>query len=240
MEEALLNIFKLGLLISLPYASGIAARIWWEVKFFLILISAPTLLFLFLNSVISAEGMTVPQDLKDIISYSIIFTALGYLTGPPIIKYFGLQLEKHLSSDELDSTYRKYAKHHREAFDSADIDSLHEHFRAQYAQTRSRSKTSYEEYSQHRRAQSQAERTTPPPQQSEQSEKDKMLDILEVSDRNANAKTLKSVYRKLAWKYHPDVLARNKLSDVQIKKAETRMQEINRAYDWLEENGFAE
>jgi len=67
-----------------------------------------------------------------------------------------------------------------------------------------------------------------------------MFDILEISNRQASAKDIKIAYRKLAWKYHPDVLAKTELSDKELDAAETRMQEINHAYDWLKENGFAE
>jgi len=240
MEAALLSILKIILLVSLSFASGIAARIWQELKIVLVFMSGFILLFLLLYSALSADVTELQQDIKNIVTFSIIFITLGYLSGPVIIEYFDLRLEKYLSSNAFDSTYRKYSKNKRKTFDAADFDAFYEQFQTQYTRSKASSSTAYEDYSRFRRAQSQAEHSAPPPQQNTQSEKEKMFDILEVSARNADGKALKSAYRKLAWKYHPDVLAKDDLSDAQLKKAEARMQDINRAYDWLKENGFAE
>lgn len=49
-------------------------------------------------------------------------------------------------------------------------------------------------------------------------------------------KTVKSAYRKLARKFHPDTLMSKNLSAAQMKKSESRMKQINSAYDWLCDN----
>jgi len=54
--------------------------------------------------------------------------------------------------------------------------------------------------------------------------------ILGVS-KNASADELKSAYRSLAKKYHPDVYAT--ASDAEKKKAEEKFKEIQHAYDVL-------
>ena len=48
-------------------------------------------------------------------------------------------------------------------------------------------------------------------------------------DRNANEKTIKAAYKKLAWKWHPDLFH----TETEIKDAEIKMKEINEAYDIL-------
>lgn len=251
MEDVLQNILKIGLFICVSYAMGLAARLWWEVKIFLIFVLGAVLLGVFSHSLISETSLWTGRGVLKILPYIVSLAPLGYLTAPPIISYFEDPLERFLSSDEFDSTYRQYAKRHKTAFANDDKDAF-QHFHqtyqtearshsgAYYDQRRSHSSTSYEDYSQYRRSQSKAERSAPPPRQDYRSDKDKMFDVLEVSDKSARAKELKSAYRKLAWKYHPDVLAKTELSDTELDAAEARMQEINHAYDWLKDNGFAE
>ena len=251
MEDALHSTINICLYISLPYLLGVASRVWWELKFFLLFVIGCVFSGLFLKSAVFGQDLTIGQNIQNVISYVMILTPLGYFTAPPIIKYFGIWLEKILGSDEFDATYRNYAKRHKTAYANDDKDAFDKFSKAYKAEqwtrsgtfherSRAGSSTQYEEYSQYRRSQTSSERAAPPHQQDYGSDKDKMFDILEVSDRNANAKALKSAYRKLAWKYHPDVLAKNELSDAQLKQAEARMQEINQAYDWLKDNGFAE
>ena len=48
-------------------------------------------------------------------------------------------------------------------------------------------------------------------------------------DRNANEKTIKAAYRKLARKWHPDLFH----TEAEIKDAEIKMKEINEAFDIL-------
>ena len=52
---------------------------------------------------------------------------------------------------------------------------------------------------------------------------------------NASARDAKSAWRKLAKKYHPDKLVSQNLPADEMAKAETMMQAINEAYDWLKE-----
>lgn len=58
-------------------------------------------------------------------------------------------------------------------------------------------------------------------------------DVLGVS-RNASEDEIKSAYRALAKKYHPDKYANSDLADL----ANEKMQEINEAYDAIIKNGF--
>ena len=244
MEDVLHNIFKISLMISLAYILGLAARIWWELKLALLFIFGFVFFGTFLQSLIFGQGLAIAQDIEDLIIYTLMFTPLGYLTGLPIIKYFNVRLESVFASDEFDPTYRKFAKRHRQGASPEDLDEFYGNFRTHHTETRAEKRagpnTSYEQYSQYRRSQSRTENTAPPPPQDYRSDKDKMFDILEVSNRQASPKDIKSAYRKLAWKYHPDVLAKTELSDKELEAAETRMQEINHAYDWLKDNGFAE
>jgi len=66
-----------------------------------------------------------------------------------------------------------------------------------------------------------------------------MYAVLGFSTQNASAAEIKSAYRKLARKYHPDILASQNLSEAEIDKAMKKMQSINAAYEWLEDNGLA-
>ena len=251
MEDALQGLVKISLCISLSYAMGLAARIWWEFKAFLMITFGATFVGLFLQSIVSENQLSTGTAILSVLPYIMVLTPLGYFTGHPIVKHFGDRLEAFLGSDEFDSTYRQHARRHKTAYAYDDKDAFDKFSQAYHAEKRTNSgsfyersgtgsSTSYEQYSQYRGSQTRHERTAPPPQQDYRSDRDKMFDILEVSDRNTSAKDLKSAYRKLAWKYHPDVLAKDELSDAQLKKAEARMQDINRAYDWLKENGYAE
>ena len=58
-------------------------------------------------------------------------------------------------------------------------------------------------------------------------------EVLGVSE-NASEEQIKSAYRELVKKYHPDAYANNPLADLAAEK----LKEINEAYDTLEKNGF--
>ena len=220
---------------------GMAAQVWWELRMSLLFIFGIVIFGVFLSSAIFQQGLKTSQGTETVMVFVVVFTPLGYVSGNTILKYLGAWLEKYLGSDEFDPTYREYAKRHKTAFKYDDKEAFQDFYQAHREKERERPppNTSYERYSQYRRSQANAERTAPPPKQIYQSDKDRMLAVLEVKNINANAKDVKSAYRKLAWKYHPDVLAKNELSDAQLNTAQTRMQEINQAYDWLKDNGYA-
>jgi len=226
MEDVLLGIFKFSLYVCLSFILGIAARIWWEIKFLLIFILGFISLGLFSSSALFNQNISIGQYIGDVLLSAIIFIPLGYTAGHSAFEHF-------LASDEFDETYRKYAKRNKKTYTAEDIDAFYDHFKHH----KTGSRTSYEQYSQHRR-QTRSDTHTAP-HQDYRSDKEKMFDILEVTEMNATAKDLKNAYRALARKYHPDILASNGLSETELKEAEERMQEINQAYDWLEENGFA-
>lgn len=56
--------------------------------------------------------------------------------------------------------------------------------------------------------------------------------ILELSE-NASFDEVKKSYRRLAKKYHPDVLNANKVSEEELKTAATKFQAINDAYEFI-------
>lgn len=205
---------------------GIAARIWWEIKFLLLWVIGFIFLGLLPFWVFMNESLSIGQDIQVAALCALIFIPFGYTTGHAAF-------ERFLTSNAFDPTYRKYAKRNKKKYSAEDLDAFYNHFKSKRG-----SSTSYEQYSQYRRSQKRSNSHMPPPQDYT-SDKVKMFDILEVKDKSASSKDLKSAYRKLARKYHPDILASNDLSETELKAAEQRMQEINQAYDWLEDNGFA-
>lgn len=52
--------------------------------------------------------------------------------------------------------------------------------------------------------------------------------------KGASQKEIKSAYRKMAKKYHPDILKSKSLTEAQMAAATQAMREINAAYEWLE------
>ncbi|MBZ7933651.1 TerB family tellurite resistance protein [Campylobacter sp. W0065] len=59
---------------------------------------------------------------------------------------------------------------------------------------------------------------------------DEAFEILELP-KNADINTVKKQYRKLAKKYHPDILNANNISEEEIKKGVEKFQKINEAYE---------
>ncbi len=66
-------------------------------------------------------------------------------------------------------------------------------------------------------------------------ERERHLQTLQLK-AGADASTIRTAWRKLAAKYHPDKLYSQNLPDAEIEKAERMMQDINEAYDWLKGN----
>ena len=56
-------------------------------------------------------------------------------------------------------------------------------------------------------------------------------------ESGAGKGALKSAYRKMAKRYHPDRFASGAHSDTERETARRRMLAVNAAYDWLSENG---
>ena len=164
---------------------------------------------------------------------------IGYISAPLIMGGLEAKSAHILGGGAFDKTYRKYAqkgaRKRHDNFRWYDAKDFHE--QREQAQRRSETygggqkQTRYHSYSQSRRQSSTPE--------SWMSETDKMLKIMGLAGMQPDAAQIKSAYRKLARQYHPDALASQDLSEAKLDKAMKRMQEINAAYDWLEDNGHA-
>jgi len=164
---------------------------------------------------------------------------LGYVTAPLIMGSLEAKSAHILGSNSFDKTYRKYAqkraRKQNDGFRWYDAKDYHK----QREQAQRRSETYGGRQKQNRyHSYSQSRRQSPKPE-SWMSETDKRLKIMGIAGTQPDAAQIKSAYRKLARKYHPDALASQDLSEAKLDKAMKRMQEINAAYDWLEDNGHA-
>ena len=72
MEDLLHSIFKISLMISLAYSLGIAARVWWELKFALLFIFGLVSFGAFLQSLIFGQNLALGQDIKDLLIYTFV------------------------------------------------------------------------------------------------------------------------------------------------------------------------
>ena len=61
-----------------------------------------------------------------------------------------------------------------------------------------------------------------------------LYETLEVSE-NASESEIKKAYRKLVRQYHPDIIASQGKSESYMKEATAKTQEINQAYEMIEE-----
>ncbi len=64
------------------------------------------------------------------------------------------------------------------------------------------------------------------------SERQKFLRVLGLAE-GATEKDIRSAYRKLAMKYHPDRVQADGGSEEDVEKATEKMSDVNMAYDWL-------
>jgi len=54
--------------------------------------------------------------------------------------------------------------------------------------------------------------------------------------KNDDIKTVKKAYRKLVRQYHPDIIASQGKDEAYMKEATAKTQEINQAYEMIEES----
>ena len=64
MEDLLHSIFKISLMISLAYSLGIAARVWWELKFALLFIFGLISFGAFLQSLVFGQNIALAQGIN--------------------------------------------------------------------------------------------------------------------------------------------------------------------------------
>lgn len=256
MDTLLQHIVLMGLFAIITFGLGIAMRFSAEMR----LIIGGIIGFVAFGIVISAGLMGVQIHIEGhfqtFIWFAFCMIPLGFIVAPWIIDSLETKSEQVLGSDRFDKTYRKYAQRNAErnkeragGFRWHDAQDYHEWrkqsqtYSAEHQQAREGAKEDYQRYKQDQyqsRSQGRNHRRKHAPDPTHwMPEKDKMFSVLGLSEKDSDPASIKSAYRKLARKYHPDILASKNLSDAQIDKAMKKMQEINTAYDWLQDNGYA-
>lgn len=81
----------------------------------------------------------------------------------------------------------------------------------------------------------QSSRSQAPPRRTVNAEKARHLATLGLG-AGADQGDVKSAYRKLAKRYHPDRQQSTTQTQAQRDQAQARMQQLNEAYDWLQAN----
>ena len=235
MEALLYNSLIVIIPIVLSYAIGFSMRLFWEVKLFLGFIILFVLFGIFMHSVVIGAEIALTPNMTWFITFSSFIIWLGYITAPKIADMVDAKAEDLFTSDAFDETYRKYAqtqKQRHESYHWHDPQDYHKWRQESYRQ----SENQQGEQTQDSNYQNSSYQETA---YNSLSQKDKMLTALELSTKTVSKGKIKTAYRKLARQYHPDILAGQQATEQELDNAMTKMQEINAAYDWLQENGYA-
>jgi len=216
----------------IAFGAGFFMRISWEARLLIGIIAGFMVFGISLSHFIFRQDVFIPKPLSNFMSVSLIVMPLAYIFAPLISDAALKTSEDIFAKDEFNETYKAYAKRHRtnhyKGFDGFDAADYHEwnkaRYRQAYAESRGRSQSGPDFKSANRNG---------------VSAKDEMLAVLGLPRGQHSPKKIKSAYRKLARKYHPDVLASKDISDVEKDNAAKKMQKINAAYDWLQDNGMA-
>jgi len=216
----------------IAFGAGFFMRLSWEARLVIGIIVGFMVFGIVLSQYMFHQDVVLPKHLSDFISISLIITPLAYIFAPLISDAALKASEDVFAKDEFNETYKAYAKKHRTNhytdftwFDSADY---HEWNQARY-------KKAYAESG----GPNQSSPDFKQVNHNDAPVKVQMLAALGLSGGEHSAKKIKSAYRKLARKYHPDIIASKNISDAEKDKAAKKMQEINAAYEWLEDNGIA-
>ena len=248
MDELLYNIALAGMCSIIAYAGGAAARYSAEARMFFNCIFGFVFFGVGLSSGLLGQELHIGPMVGAFLLIVLCAGPLGYITAPLILSGLESKTESFMGSNGFDATYRKFTrkkyeqnKRQFENFRWYNATDYHD-WRSQQ-QSHSRAKQgarddfrSYSQGSQYSQGRKRQSHTASP--NAWMSDKDKMFNIMGLSV-GADAKQIKSAYRKLARKYHPDILASQNLSAAKLEAANKRMKEINTAHDWLENNGYA-
>jgi len=236
MEALLHNIFLAAIYILAAYGTGVALRFSSDIRLLFGIIFG--FVFFSLTAYVMFLGVEIhiPKPMSTLLWVAAFCGPLGYISGGPVLSWLDDKTESILGSDAFDETYRKYAqankKRHQDSYqqDTGGYHGYHEWRQKTYRRASEDGHTSSEHS--HRR---QHHNTSP---NDGLFQKEKMHAALGLDTQNVSAPEIKSAYRKLARKYHPDMLASQNLSEAEIEKAMKRMQSLNAAYEWFEDNGL--
>ena len=231
--EGILHNISLGIMFFIvSYGIGVAVRYSPDIRLGFGYVFGFVLFGTTLNAVFFGSGVQLVPPVSTFIWVSVFAGPLGFITAPLIIDHLSIKTESFLGSAAFDKTYRKYTQSKKKRndnfrwYDERDYQKDHKQSYGQagggFGGQWKRSKSQYS--------------SSP---NAGGSQKDKMFKILGLVDQTLSAAEIKSAYRKLARKYHPDALASQNLSESDMDQAMKRMQDINLAYEWLEDNGFA-
>ncbi len=164
------------------------------------------------------EGYAGPLEMPHFKPYAALTFVLGLMLGELFRINFNSAVDaaKRSDEEEYEAQRAKYASQ----------ESHTDYFKRRREQAWGNSN-----YARSRAKYTQQERRYAPPKNDAQTH----LAVLGLEGRPPHKK-IKSAYRKLARKFHPDTLMSKNLTAAQMKTSETRMKHINLAYDWLCDN----
>lgn len=216
---------------ALIFGLGALAKVFQEIKIGVAFILG----FIFLGLLISRQGVNLGPNTSLFLTLFMTLFPAGYMAADPFMTYLSAQSEKLFARDDFDPTYKTYAKRHRTNhftdFQWFNSDGYHHWNQERY-------KEANEENGGYSHAEHSAEHSSQTTTKTGPTKAD-MLAILGLPEQTTGAKRIKSAYRKLARKYHPDILASKNISEAEKDRTAQKMQEINGAYDWLQDHGFA-
>lgn len=246
MDVVLHQIALMVLYTIITFGMGAAMRYSAEMRWLIGGVIGFVLFGVFISAGLLNAPVYFEGQVQNFLWVAVCATPLGFIVAPLIMDSLEAKSERVLGSDAFDATYRKYAQKYakKNAEKNAERAGGFRWYDAKdYHEWRRHHQSSSEDYRQEQhRGQYQGrthKRTGGSNSTRGISDKDKMFSILGLTDKATDAAGIKLTYRKLARQYHPDILASQNLSEVQMDKAMRKMQEINAAYDWLEENGYA-
>jgi len=228
MEGFFITILTLLFYASASYVLGAVMHYSKEFALAICFITA----YIVLGVLFSQLPVQLPTELVTFLCVSMIFIPMGYATVETLIETLERKMETASGTGVFDELYKKYnAPRFRqdpfEWFDSTNYSAWQEQLYKEAAGGGAKE----DDFKTHHGANKAPPFALP--------EKDRMLAVLGLTSRDASAASIKKAYRKMARKYHPDMIAGQNLSESQKQAAEKKMQTINAAHDWLKENGYA-